>query len=289
MQEESQLSTKPHAKVVSVLIICGALVATTFVYAEKNTLFGDSAPSQNTASITNLAVTADQNPLAGLQLQNATGTVTIVNPSVLSTVNNSNTQASSNTLTAKVSQELFARLTADQQNGVTIDDTEATNIANQTILDNAPTSQAFHYTVSDIHISQDSSVPAIHAYEQAIVAAAQKDTPMSMQDPITIVSNATQLDPSSQDPTNPSAVNQLNSVISDYKNLIRDTLDIQVPQQAVGYHMVYLNTLSSILYDIEQIHQVLTDPVTSYIGLTNYQTDMVQLQTVVQQAGAALP
>ena len=280
-----------HPKVMAVLIICVALVGTTFVYAERNTLFGSSNSPQNGVSVDNpaSAIGTQTNPLAGLQLQNATGTVTIVDPSVLSTVGSSNTQTSNNTLTAKVSQELFARLTADQQSGTTIDSTEATNIANQTILDNAPTSQAKQYTVSDIQVTSDSSVARIHQYEQAIVTANQKDIPTNIQDPITIVSNATQLDTSSQDPTNPSSINQLDPIITDYQNLIQDILKITVPEQAVGYHMVYINTLSDILYDIQNMKQVLTDPVTSYIGLNTYQADITKLHEVLQQAGHALP
>jgi hypothetical protein len=282
--------SKIHPKVLAVLIICGALVATTFVYAEKNTLFGTSVSSQNIVSVDNSSSVTDQtNPLAALETQNATGTVTVVDPNILAAVGPSGATSSASTLTARVAQELFARFTADEQNGATIDDTEASNIADQTIADNAPASEAKQYTTSDIQIGTDTSKPARIAYGNAMVAVLTKNetsktSVLGIMNTI-VTDSQTNTDSPATDNAN---LNQLNPIITSYHNIIAGILKIPVPQDNVGIHIVYLNTLSDILYDIQNMQQTFTDPVMAYVGLGNYQTDSVKLQTLSDQMAVYL-
>ncbi len=269
-----------HTRVIATLIICVALLTSVTVYAKKDFLFGQK-PAQASSFVVDNSVTSTTD--TSVNTSNADWRKTLVNLNVATDTSvqiiasqaaSTDTNAQDNTLTAQMSKEFFSLYLADKKNGVTIDQNEAMNIANQTLNNLNITNQGKQYGIKDIKVIQDSSNPAMAAYEQALLGAIKNNSSPNAKDPIAIISAGT----TSQ---NDADLAPLDPIIKNYEGAIHDILLIPIPVKALGYHLVYLNTLSDLTSDIQSMRQILTDPVTGYVGFSNYQKDIVALQLAI--------
>jgi hypothetical protein len=190
---------------------------------------------------------------------------------------NSNAITEESTITDQISKEFFSEyLLAKKTNG-TITQDDALAIANNTLSGLNITNDAKQYTVNDVRVIIDSSDPQIARYEDEIIAIIKKNTPKTAKFEIEILNEVTL----SKDTT---VLNQLDPIIKGYQGIVTETLSVVVPQKALGYHMVYLNTMSSILNDVRGFKYILSDPIRGYIAFTNYQKDTLKLKVVLEEA-----
>lgn len=271
-----------HQKVFATLIICLALVASVVIYAKKDYFFGQKlAVSSNTTSGSIVSETnlTTQNPINDdwrktlINISSATNSPIQIITSQSSGANNGD----DNTLTSQISKQFFALYLQDKKNGVTIDRNEAMNIANKTLSTLDVTSLAKHYGINDIKISQDVSSTNREKYRQQLIDTVNKN---SLEDifalnGLIIVSSAVQN-------KNEVALAKLDPIIKNYQSLIKDTLAVIVPRDNIGNHLVYLNTLSSILYEMRGMKQILSDPIIGYLNFSNYQKDSIKLAVVIE-------
>ena len=267
-----------HTRVIATGIICLAFIGSAFVYSKKSYLF-EQLPGQNTPEVTAHDV-SNQN-LAGVGtdwkktlehfMQASTSPIAIITDASLDRSSPDDTS-----LTAQLSKQFFAGYMAAKQQGVAITPDTALQIANQSLANVSIPSTAKQYTVTDIHISSDTSESAKKIYGLALYTALKNNSPKSNQAELDIVSKAI----ASNSETDMKA---LDSIISGYSGLIRDTLKITVPQDAIGLDLVYINTLSAVLSDSQAMRNLFTDPMTGYIAFSAYQHDIEKLQVTVEK------
>jgi hypothetical protein len=268
----------PDSKVIATLIICIAVLASVFVYNQKQYLFGQTTSPTGIVSVENTNNTA---PIQSgdwraslISLSNATNSPI----QIIASQDTGTTDTIDNTLTGQLAKNFMSLYIADQKNGVTVDDTEATNIANTSIANINVTSQAKQYTLKDIIVSNDSSQLALKNYGDALVSAITNNVPKLKggEEILALASDAIQ----NNDPTE---LAQLDPVIAGYKKMISATLKIPVPNVAYAYGLAYVNALSSLLYDVQGLRQGLDDPTRGYVALSSYQVDTTKIDTVLKQ------
>ena len=278
------ISPNQQNKVISISIICLAIIASAFIYSHRATLFEPkSLSAQNSASLTSAGTgNTSGSTNATADWKQAVSNITVITPPssqslAAADAQSGNSTTDSNNLTAQVSKNFFSLYLNDQKNGVAIDNTEATNIADQSLL-NVPASslQAKQYTATDLHIISDASRASLLAYGKSASSLVPKDIPQGSKDPLTIMSNATQ---------GTGTLTSINPLIVGYQKLISDTLKIPVPFAVVGDVLVYLDTLSAIENDMTNMSKMFTDPMAGYGGFNNYAKGSIALMAIVQQMG----
>lgn len=175
------------------------------------------------------------------------------------------------TLTEQASKEFFSRYVAAKQQNVTITQEEAALIAKSVIENTYTTPTVKIYTKNDISVITDSSELAKKTYAQALATAINKNSPKNTQHELTIFATALQ----SQKEVD---IVKLDLIIQGYKGIINDTLKIKVPQDALAYHLMYLNSLSTIVDDLSYMRLIISDPIKAYAGFSNYQKDVLRLK-----------
>jgi len=271
-----------HAKVFATLIICLGLLIGAVVYAKRDYLFAaPTSPAQAAVTVDNLASNVQSTPADDWK-KILTDSTVVNNPIQIVASANATTSEDDNTLTTQMAKNFFALYIQDKKDGVTIDQNEATNIANETINNLSAPSEAKQYTVADIKMIQDSSTTTLKTYEEAVTTIIKSDSLYKDINPITAVNTASQSG-------NDSDLAGLDLLIKDYQHVISDMLQVPVPAKIFAYHIVYLNTLSDILYDLQNMRQTLTDPATGYIGFTNFQKDIIAEGVIAQDLATNLP
>lgn len=268
----------PHSKVTATLIISLAVITSTVIYAKKDYFFGPKTTAQaqvvvETPHQINTPADTDWQKMLTSSVGTDQSPVQIITPDSTSTTDD-------NSLTAQISKQFFSLYLQDKKNGVTIDQNEAFAIADQALNNVQTTSSAVQYTLKDVKITNDSSDTSMGVYEQGLLQAMNSNFKTSGPDVMTIVNQAIE---SGKD----SDLAKLDPIIKSYQSAIHSILQVTVPSKAIGYHMVYLNTMSSLLYDLQGLRQVLTDPLMSYVAFTNFQKDTVKLNVVITSMNQA--
>lgn len=276
-----------HPKVIATGIVCAAVLVGSFVYAERASLFGDNSGSGNPTD-PNSAVVTGSNPDSATDgsddwqkrlaenIAHSTSTVQIL------TSGNTSVAPDDNSLTAQLSRQFFALYLADQKNGVVIDDAESQRIATQALANVSLSSTAKQYGIKDIKISANSMEAAKTAYATALADALNKTSTKKATSELSIINTAINSE-------NETDVAKIDPIITGYKNLIAATLKIQVPQTIVGQHVVFINAMSAVLSDLQYMRLLLQDPISGYIGFSNYQKDAVTLGIAFEKLEASLP
>lgn len=269
----------PHQKVIATFIVCIALLGSVLIVNYRNYIFGHTSPE--TSSIVASATTTT--PIIRDDWQKTLISITNSTSSRVQIIasQNSGTSPDDNTITSQVSKMFFSYYLADQKNGVPIDQNEAINIANKTISQINYSEQAKKYTPADVKISEDSSVASIKAYEAQMIRVVQVNTPNTTLGVLEILTKFSES-------KNQADLNKLDIYITSYQAILRDSLKVVVPRVALGHHIVYINTISSLLFDIQGMKQIATDPILGYVAFSNYQSDDAKLTLVIEKANATI-
>ena len=129
------------------------------------------------------------------------------------------------------------------------------------------------YDIKDIKI--DKNVNKI-VYGKNIENIVNKNSPKNTLSEVVILNNALKNEDEKE-------FQKLDPIIIGYQNIIKQTLDVGVPKDAIGLHIVYLNTLSSIEDSIRGMKDFLKDPVKSYIYMKNYEYNVAILKIIIDK------
>ena len=264
-----------HSKVVATGIICMAVIGSVIIYAKKDYFFAKN--SQVAENIPTNVIGSSPQISNGDDWRKTLANISLATNSpvqIIASQNNGADSGSGDTLTDQISKQFFSLYLKEKKNGVTIDQNEAMNIANKTINNLNLTLQAKKYEIKDIKITQDVSKTARDKYAKALLSAANQSSAKNIADTLGILEIAIK----SQNDTD---LAKMDSIIKGYQDIISSTLLIEVPRDNVPSHMVYLNTLSSILNDVQGMRQFLVDPMTGYIAFSNYQSHTIKLAVVM--------
>lgn len=260
-----------NSKVTATLIICLALIMSVIIYTKKDYFFAQKAISPEIS----VTATVVSEPLASSDWRKTFINISSATASPIQIIASQKMEGEddSNNITSKISKEFFALYLQDKKNGVAIDQKEASNIASKVINNLNLNSQAKKYGIDDIKTTKDTSKISKDQYAKALLAATGGKIINGLDD-LGIVSGAV---------TNQSETElaKLDPVIKKYQDVIKKTLAITVPIDNIGKHLVYLNTLSQSLYDVQGMRKLLNDPITGYVTFTSYQKDIIKLSVVM--------
>lgn len=168
------------------------------------------------------------------------------------------------TETDKFSQEFFARYMELKQNGDINEQDQADLISlfaekNYSLMPNKI------YTEKDLKILDDESPSALHSYGNSVVKIITENTPKKTDNELLILEKALKSN-------NPEEVKKYDIIIKSYKKMISGLLGVFVPisEDAVEIHISLLNSISSIISNIEAMKKVFDDPILATSNITSF-------------------
>lgn len=276
---DSTQTTMPTKKVVALLIVCVAIIASLGIFEHNRAQARSIAALQtkNTVSVDTTprpVINSDadwQTLLKNSSLSGNLGAITFQSKNLQSPV-----PSGEGTLTDQMSKDFFGQFLQLSQGGQTVTADQANQIAINTLSSSQYSHvSAIQYKKSDLHyISQDTSKDAGNIYYISIQQILIKNfaSIKSSQDVITLVNTAVSTNKES-------VLNALDPVIRAEKKVIVDFLNISVPVDAINVHLQLLNATSNILANTEALRVVFSDPVRSFSAVSEYKKANANLQS----------
>ncbi|HVS79679.1 MAG TPA: hypothetical protein VHF05_01745 [Candidatus Paceibacterota bacterium] len=177
------------------------------------------------------------------------------------------------TTTEMTSTDLFARAffanyVQLKGEGITISSTTEQALIDETLQSgdyNLPVPK--QYAMSDLHVSQDNSSAAYHAYGNKLARIIIDSSPKEKHDDeVTIFKNAVQKN-------DESALEGLDPIIDGYQKTLDGFLAMNVPSSIATYHLEIVNGISAMLTDQRAMRNLFKDAVPAYARFSDYQND----------------
>jgi len=133
------------------------------------------------------------------------------------------------------------------------------------------------YKISDLKISSDNSAKSLKKYGNDLgkVSVDNIKDP-SLGSELEILTNAASLDKESE-------LIKLNPIVSYYKNLISELLNVRVPSELSEKHLEIINLFSKILSSVDNLKNFLNDPVRGIYTLSNYANYTIELKDALKK------
>ncbi len=261
----------PSRKTISVLILCLGIVLSIWLLSEngktsiKNTktnpllVFSDEPKTYTKDDWKKILITID------------TGTTTVL------TNQNSDVYPDEGTQTDLISRDFMAQYLLLKQGGAEITTEQALDIAQKT-LSSAEYTKAtgVKYTQNDLNINSKTSRELTQTYMTTINSSLIKRSPKNLENELVILDRAINSGEEKE-------LVKLDPIITGYKGLIGDFLQISIPSDAVSIHLEILNAMSNVLSNIEAMRLTFSDPVKSFVGVSQYKKHALDLSLAMKK------
>ncbi len=265
----------PHRQTIIIGVICLVAIAAVAFYTQRNkaetndALGVQASAKENTRDVTLTATST-----------NWQKDFFTVSTSTKSTQISKSGNTTSPTLTDTVGKDFFTRFMVLKQAGQTTDQESVKNAMDQTIANAAASAaQPKIYSLSNIKISTDTSLDAIHMYANTVGSTLL--TNISRQDPTEIAMNAL-------DRQNMDELKNIDPIISGYQKAISELLLVNVPQDLASSHVGIINGLSILLYVSQGLRRIQEDSMQSMVSLGLYTTGQDTLRASLLDTQAYL-
>ncbi len=175
-----------------------------------------------------------------------------------------------NSLTSDIAQTFFTNYLTQKKSNPDLTAEQILAIAENSTKDIA-LSYGKQFEVTDIKISKNQTKSQ---YEKEIDTAFFGASIKKQDTEIQIVEKALKNNDKNE-------LKKLDPIINSYQKIIDDTLKITVPEDNVGLHLVYLNTLKILKQDISNMKLILDDPVKAYVYINSYQVNIKKMLVVI--------
>jgi hypothetical protein len=301
----------PHTKIITISIICLALIFSTFIYTNQDLLFAqkNSEESKQDKKIILSTISEDQivdtdkdglkdweETLLGTDYKKADtdGDKTLDGEEVKNGRDprkkgpndklTSTTYFKENTTdTSILPQENKPNTTRDfaqafminyldiKKDNPTISQQDAINIATKTISEVDIPENKQKYTIKDIILSDTETK---ESYRKSIEDIVYKNSPkIKLENELTIVKKALETQKQSD-------ITKLDPIIKAYSGILTDLLKIKVPRSATGVHIVFINTLFHMNKTLKDMRNIFDDPVVGYSAIKNHQVNIWKLKAI---------
>jgi hypothetical protein len=261
----------PSNKVIAIFIICAAGIGS-FLLLRRQPVTTASPLAASTVDATvqpysyrNISTSTDyswKSILTKVDSKNQTFT----------DLTKGNSKVSEETgLTAQLSQEFLAQYLAAKKGGQPLTQASIDSITKNVLSDPKYSKvQGPTYIGLNLHTVATSDA-SLNKYKAAINLILKNRSLQIKEDPALLFDKAMKTD-------NSDILARIDPILSVGKKAIADLLSMEVPTDATRTHLGLLNASSNIVADLEAMRQINTDPVKSYIGLSQYSRDMVTFQ-----------
>ncbi len=252
----------PSRKIVSVLIICVALVFSTWLFAKK------SENSKNTLLGKKSSVSAEPAiKIEGERNDDWKKILTSIDSKDKNFVDLTKKTANvdeDTTLTDQMSKDFLAQYLLSVKKGQDITPELAQTIAKNTL--SLPDYKK-HYVIylrSNLRITSKTDKNTVTAYKNAVNTALKNVYFYSIKDdPMVVMINAISTE-------NEAELKKIDPLVALNKTFIKNMLAIEVPESAVEAHLAVLNSSSQVLSNLEAMRLAISDPVAAFSTLGNY-------------------
>lgn len=241
----------PSKKVLSILILVVALVVSIIIG------FGKDKGSKAINLAQNLVVGEKISIPSNPDWQAELGKVTIDVKPISTTEENPD-----QTTTDAVSVSLVSNYLALKQSG-TLDQASAQKLVDQATAYLEKSSGA-KINVSNLKIIPDNGIQTMYAYGERLGTIMKTNKPTSNSDEITILKEAMATG-------NIQKINELQEAIYTYQKVADEISKMSVPQTFVKAHTDILIGMQAIILGLEEMKNVLTDPIRGLTGIQTYQ------------------
>ncbi len=260
----------PSRKIFSILIICIAIVTSTWLLLGKSSgTTGAENANSNTLSVRSYSTTTNDD---WKKMIASVNTTTEIAPNL---IDSGQDTPDDTTLTSQLSIDLMSRYLLMKKGGATISTDDATNIA-KSVMSSPQYSQisAAVYVESNLHTTNANDTKTLTRYRDGINLVLKNRSAQVDQNSFVSLSKSIKSGDFSQ-------MSQLNPLIEASKGLISDLLSITVPKDALKVHLDLLNATSNVLESIKGMQETFVDPVKGYIALNQYTKNMADFQTAL--------
>jgi hypothetical protein len=264
----------PSNKILTILIICMGVVISVWLFQrkpEKVLVKKENTPDLNSYIDINTEASDSWKDILGSVTSNGTK-----DSSIIDLTHKSSEVASPNdtTLTAQMAKDFFGRY-LNTANGGSVTATDANKIANDTLLSPSYSkiSGAVYYAFN-LHINQDLSQNSINEYKNSLIKSIAQRLQYEKDNPINLIGDAMQ-------DNNPKILAKLVPMIAAREAIIADLLKMNIPSDAVSYHLALLNAYSNFNADLSGFKTIFDDPVKGIIAINQYQKDINSLKTAL--------
>lgn len=165
--------------------------------------------------------------------------------------------------TDKFSRELFLKIIAAKQSGLSPDEAGFDEFLNTTIRNEVEKQQPKSYAAKDFKIDSAETPEKLKAYGNIIADILTKPPPQKLEYELTILYRA-------EADKNPNELKQLEPLIKEYKRIESDLLAVVVPKSALEVHLFMINSTVSTAWSISGLAYILTDPIKALPGASTY-------------------
>ena len=183
------------------------------------------------------------------------------------------TGAAAETKTDIVSRSLVSNYLALKQGG-TLNGESAQNLIDQTI-EYIDSESATTIKASDLNIVPDDGIRSIEQYGENLGTILKENRPDKVVNEIGVIAEALKTGDQNQ-------LNELDNIISVYKNLNEKIFKMPVPKLFSKSHLDMVNGMSLIILSLEQTKNAFDDPVTSLSTLEKYQEGVFVFRQALQ-------
>ncbi len=181
------------------------------------------------------------------------------------------------TYTDQISKDFFSQylLLANQNNGQISQD-QADQIAQNTLSSQDYTKAVgVQYTINDIHVGPTTNKDLAKKYVESMNSIFKKRDPGIKDSELTIVNRAITSGKESD-------LQKLDPIIDADKKIISDLLELTIPSDAVTVHLQLINSASNVLSNTEAMRQSFSDPIRSFVGMSQYKQHSLDFYKALQ-------
>ena len=263
-------------RIVAALAIAAAIIIGVFIIKNKY-----STPATPTELVAEQIQNANQSSIeaygAELEAEGVASDTAIVLPSSPSSTATTSAPLGPITATDKLAQNIFETYVNAKNSGVDISSDVATQIADNVLSQPYTDSSAARtYSTNNVKVEETSAKQSIINYGNAVGEAFATPLPKDGQNELAIFSNFAATN-------NTALLSQLTENINRYQKIITSLLAIPVPQSFVQSHLAMVNTISTIVYEIEAMQNFPADPIGAQNAAQQYQNTFSSLATALKQ------
>lgn len=270
----------PSSKIVSVFILCLALVISTWLFS-KNYSISTSTLTNNQPNAESLSA---RPYIESGQDEEWKKLLSKIEPKdqVFTdlTKNNPNT-FDDTTITAQVAKDFFSQYLLLKKGGADLTQENIAQIA-QNISSTPEYTQvpAARYVAKNLIIIP-TNTENLKKYKNNVNLSLKTRSAQIKDDPILIITEALRTD-------DEKVLNRLDPIIISAKSLIDDFLKMNVPESAMMVHLAMLNAFSNGLTDLEAFRSTTIDPVKALASIGQYNKHLQDFDMALQSMNAFL-
>ena len=182
-----------------------------------------------------------------------------------------------NNLTDQISRDIFYKLMLASKEGDVTSDTAKKIAASSLASSQYTNTSSIVYLSSNLKITQDSGKESKSKYVLDLTNVFQKrQKEMSLEtDPEVIFQEVVKNNIEKP-------LEKLTPMINTRKEIVKDLLNITVPEKGVKVHLDLINAYSKLISNLESMKLVYIDPIKASVGLSEYEDTITKLQIAIK-------